>query len=821
MASRFPGVSRYGARSSVPGVHCWPIGCHSDVLANAPKQENPPAPIKAKAKSVIQIFLWGGMSHNDTWDPKPEAGRDYMGEFMDRAPHQRAGIQIGGLFPELAKQADKYSLIRSMTHGNNGHETAAYLMQTGHARGERLAYPSVGAVFALFKGRELQGDDPALRRADQGRRGGSPKRASWGRSTSRLPPAAIRTPPVSRSRASSPAASPTTARRPAASCWRRLNTMGRAMATSAELAAAEEAKEAAYELILGTGKEVFDLSKEKPNFAIATAATRSGRIAWWPGGWSRPASRTSSSTTRAAGIRTRTTSRPCGGSARSWTRGWRRCCRTCTTTGCWIARWSGAAASSAADRRSTGSRRGTAAATITARSSPSWSPAADSRAAASSALPTQRAENVKERPVYPVDLLGSIYELAGIDATARLPHPLGLEAHVLPSAADGAKSGRTVRRSCEARTLVPRESVADQQHRTTAPQSIATEHPGLLERLMTSKMAWICTLMSVGCLAGSTTALGQVTPYIGFVYPAGGQQGTTSRVRLGGQRIDGVTGAIVSGAGVSCKLVEYRRKLNPQEITLLREQVRELKRGPKKKAPATLKLIATIEQRISEYVNRPASTALSSIAIVDVTIAPNAAPGSRELRLITPRGVTNPMIFHVDQLPEVNRKPMRTAPLQVLGKEYLALRKRPPDEVEQRVSIPCTMNGQIASGEVNRYRFEATKGQQLVIVVNARQLIPYIADAVPGWFQPVLALYDAAGKEVAFDDDFRFKPDPIVYYKVPKSGEYVLAINDAIYRGARILYTVFDSVNCPLSRPRFLSEARSANRSMSRSAAGT
>ena len=300
---------------------------------------------------------------------------------------------------------------------------------------------------------------------------------------------------------------------------------------------------------------------------------------------------------------------------------------------------------------------------------------------------------------------------------------------------------------------------------------------------MTSKMAWICTLMSVGCLAGSTTALGQVTPYIGFVYPAGGQQGTTSRVRLGGQRIDGVTGAIVSGAGVSCKLVEYRRKLNPQEITLLREQVRELKRGPKKKAPATLKLIATIEQRISEYVNRPASTALSSIAIVDVTIAPNAAPGSRELRLITPRGVTNPMIFHVDQLPEVNRKPMRTAPLQVLGKEYLALRKRPPDEVEQRVSIPCTMNGQIASGEVNRYRFEATKGQQLVIVVNARQLIPYIADAVPGWFQPVLALYDAAGKEVAFDDDFRFKPDPIVYYKVPKSGEYVLAINDAIYRG--------------------------------------
>jgi len=47
---------------------------------------------------------------------------------------------------------------------------------------------------------------------------------------------------------------------------------------------------------------------------------------------------------------------------------------------------------------------------------------------------------VKERPVYPVDLLGSIYQLAGIDPKARLPHPLGLEAHVLPGPSEGAKS---------------------------------------------------------------------------------------------------------------------------------------------------------------------------------------------------------------------------------------------------------------------------------------------------------------------------------------------------------------------------------------------
>ena len=62
-------------------------------------------------------------------------------------------------------------------------------------------------------------------------------------------------------------------------------------------------------------------------------------------------------------------------------------------------------------------------------------------------------------------------------------------------------------------------------------------------------------------------------------------------------------------------------------------------------------------------------------------------------------------------------------------------------------------------------------------------MIPYMADAVPGWFQPVLALYDAKGKEVAYDDDYRFKPDPVIFFEVPKDGEYVLAIYDAIYRG--------------------------------------
>jgi hypothetical protein len=77
----------------------------SEALAGGAQPGKRPAEVKAK--SVIQIFLWGGMSHVDTWDPKPDAGRDYMGDFAQVIPTNVEGIQLDALFPELAKQADK------------------------------------------------------------------------------------------------------------------------------------------------------------------------------------------------------------------------------------------------------------------------------------------------------------------------------------------------------------------------------------------------------------------------------------------------------------------------------------------------------------------------------------------------------------------------------------------------------------------------------------------------------------------------------------------------------------------------------------------
>ncbi len=332
----------------------------------------------------------------------------------------------------------------------------------------------------------------------------------------------------------------------------------------------------------------------------------------------------------------------------------------------------------------------------------------------------------------------------------------------------------------------------------------------------------LAVLGLIGLLAMAPAAQAQRRssgrPYIGYVYPAGGQQGTTFQVKLGGQGLDGVNSVMVSGTGVRARVVDYLRKMGPQDMSLLREQVRILKRGSRGKALASAsaptsnsgtmvmdsmmdegtsptgdllartgdapaQMMARIQKRITEYVNRPACASIASLVYVEVTMAADAQPGERELSVVTSRGVSNPLVFHVGQLPEVSRKPMLTSQFQVLGKEQLALRQRPDEEVEQRITVPCTVNGQIASGEVNRYRFQAGKGQRLVIATAARQLIPYLADAVPGWFQPVLTLYDADGKEVAYNDDYRFKPDPIIFYKVPKDGEYMFEITDAIYRG--------------------------------------
>ena len=119
---------------------------------------------EAKAKSVIQLWMGGGPSHLDTFDPKPEAGNDYCGPLKSPIATNVPGIRISELLPLMAKQADKYSIIRSFTHPDFGHETATYTVTTGNVPTPDLVYPSIGLGGLAEEGlrRRLQGQPAAV-----------------------------------------------------------------------------------------------------------------------------------------------------------------------------------------------------------------------------------------------------------------------------------------------------------------------------------------------------------------------------------------------------------------------------------------------------------------------------------------------------------------------------------------------------------------------------------------------------------------------------------------------------------------------------------
>ena len=151
-----------------------------------------------------------------------------------------------------------------------------------------------------------------------------------------------------------------------------------------------------------------------------------------------------------------------------------------------------------------------------------------------------------------------------------------------------------------------------------------------------------------------------------------------------------------------------------------------------------------------------------------VAIAPDAELGERDLRIITPaRGVSNRFRFVVGELPEITEKEPNSLKSQAQPLE----------------SLPVSINGQVLPADKDVFRFAAKAGQTLVCEVQARKLLPYIADAVPGWLEAHLTLYDAEGRELASAGRSRFDPDPVLIYNVPKDGDYFIEIRDSFYRG--------------------------------------
>ncbi len=216
-----------------------------------------------KAKSVIQIWMWGGPTHLDTFDPKPGAGYDYCGPYDKPIATNVSGIQIGQMLPQLAKHADKYALLRSVTHNNNAHETASYIVQTGHQPGQQV-FPSAGAVVSVFKGYDkgYKGIVPpyVVLTEAQGRfsesgflgqrykpfvTGGDPNQQ-------RFVVEGIVAQNLTDERQKS--------RR---DLLHSLDTLGKAMPGNAQFQLLDQCEENAYEMMFGEGRKLYDLSTEK------------------------------------------------------------------------------------------------------------------------------------------------------------------------------------------------------------------------------------------------------------------------------------------------------------------------------------------------------------------------------------------------------------------------------------------------------------------------------------------------------------------------------------------------------------------------------
>jgi len=343
------------------------------------------------------------------------------------------------LLPLLAKQADKYSILRGMTHGNFAHETAAYWVQTGRAAGGREVYPCAGAVTSLFKGYDagytglippyIVLTEPQGRFSEAGFLGSRHKPFATGGdpAAARFNVEGIVAQGISDQR-----------QRARRDLLHQLNTLGRAMPGDASLKALYQSEDQAYELILGDASKLFDLSQEKDELRDRYGRTTFGQSCLMARrlvekgvpyitinykGWDTHKQHFETMRRKLPemdkGLATLLGDLKERGLLDStivwWSGEFGRTPRVQ-----WEAPWNGGR-----------SHWGKVFSAVVA--------GGGFKGGHVIGASDAKGEELKERPIYPADLIASMYDLLGIDGNAKLPHPQGLDLRVI--SADGSKTG--------------------------------------------------------------------------------------------------------------------------------------------------------------------------------------------------------------------------------------------------------------------------------------------------------------------------------------------------------------------------------------------
>jgi hypothetical protein len=241
-----------------------------------------------------------------------------------------------------------------------------------------------------------------------------------------------------------------------------------------------------------------------------------------------------------------------------------------------------------------------------------------------------------------------------------------------------------------------------------------------------TKKRLVLLLSTIGC----TSLLSGAS--LDCLFPAGGQADTTLDVSVRGYGLQAISGALVSGDGVETAVTAVL---------------------PYRPVPGTA------NQRLPQ---------LQDEVRLRVSIAPDALPGPRDFRLVSSNDISEPLTFWVGSHPEI----VETEPNDAAAHPAVL------------AALPVCINGRIAArGEDDGFRFHAVQGHTLVARAQARALIPALEDTRPGWFQPQLAVFDAAGRTLAQTNSFRAGPDPLLVFTAPATGDYTLRLRDAFGRG--------------------------------------
>ena len=123
-------------------------------------------------------------------------------------------------------------------------------------------------------------------------------------------------------------------------------------------------------------------------------------------------------------------------------------------------------------------------------------------------------------------------------------------------------------------------------------------------------------------------------------------------------------------------------------------------------------------------------------------------------------------------------------------------RKSSPPSRPSRLRPPAVVNGQILPGKVDRYR--SSQQRQRLVLWPTRGIDPVYCRCRAGLVSGHSGLLRCQRERLAYDDHYRFSPDPVLYYEIAADGQYMVEIRTASIADARISFIASPSANCPL-----------------------